>query len=78
MEKENLQAVTNNERLDLSILDTITYKEIFLKYNNRIVVDKRGQYMLVKDNKFQFPLNDHSVPNYKKKISYIFSGNLYQ
>lgn len=68
MEKENVEAMWNNERLDLSILDTISYTEIFERFNHRIILDKRGQYLLVKGNKFQFPLNERSVANYKAKF----------
>lgn len=76
IEKENTEAMMNQERLDLSILDTITYEEIFKKYNNRIIIDEGGQYMLVKDGKFQFPLNNSSVRNYKKKYP-LYAQEIY-
>ncbi|MBS1534964.1 MAG: hypothetical protein JST78_07790 [Bacteroidetes bacterium] len=68
VEKENINLFNENPRLDLSILDTITYQEIFERFNHRIIIDKRGQYLLVKNKKFQFPLNERSVLNYKIKF----------
>ncbi len=68
IEKENTDAAKNNERLDLSVLDKITYEEIFNKFNNRIITDKRGQKLLVQDGKFKFPLTLNSFANYKAKF----------
>ena len=45
---------------------TLTYEDIFANYNNRIIVDKNSQMLLVKDNKFRFPANEKSFDNYKK------------
>jgi lipopolysaccharide export system protein LptA len=75
MEKEDLEALTNDnegsledkiiETADLKTINTALYDEIFKKYNNKIIIDKSGQYMLVKNGKFKFPLNGFSVKNYK-------------
>ena len=43
------------------------YDEVFSKYNNRIVIDKNGEHLLVKDRKFKFPLKPNSFINYQKK-----------
>lgn len=40
--------------------------ELFVLYDNRIILDKNGQKLLIKDNKFQFPANPKSFDNYKK------------
>ncbi len=42
------------------------YEDIFSKYNNFIIVDKNGVMLLVRNNKFKFPLNPNAVIKYKK------------
>nr|WP_317167572.1 OstA-like protein [Flavobacterium lotistagni] len=44
----------------------LTYEQIFAQYNNRIIIDKNGETLLIKDNKFRFPTNGESFANYKK------------
>ncbi len=75
IEKENSEAVVNtdiensNQRISQTVeaktVDTSLFDAIFKKYKNKIILDKNGQYMLVKEGKFQFPLNQYSVMNYK-------------
>ena len=37
-----------------------TYDEIFKLYNNRIIIEKNGHKLLVKDGKFRFPKDEKS------------------
>lgn len=46
--------------------DYLTYDEIFKLYNNRLIIDKSGMQLLVKNGKFKFPANDNSFNNYIK------------
>lgn len=55
-----------NVQLKGTLQKKVVYDEIFEKYNNRIIIDKNGQMLLVKDNKFRFPANSKSFDNYKK------------
>lgn len=44
----------------------LTYTEIFKMYNNRIVVDRNGMELLVKNCKFMFPGDSNATKNYIK------------
>ncbi|MBS7787951.1 hypothetical protein KIH23_11650 [Flavobacterium sp. CYK-55] len=48
------------------VLSSNEYDEIFKKYNNRIIIDKNNQTLLVKGGKFQFAWTEKSLENYKK------------
>ena len=45
----------------------LTNEEIFLLYNDRIIIDKNGWKLLVKDGKYQYPKDNNSLNNLKKK-----------
>ena len=69
-----IQEIENN-KLESHINGDEFYEEIFRKYNNRIIKDKRGGFYLVKNFKFRLPANQNSVgtylknhPKYRKEI----------
>ena len=67
--KDNIPEGINTEMLEFPVTGNLTYDEIFKSYNNRIVVDKKGQKLLVKDGKFKFQLTLNSFTNYKSNHS---------
>lgn len=66
-EKSQLNQSIENNKLDSHINGDDFYEEIFTKYNNRIVIDKNKQLLLVQNFKFKFPSDAKAVDNFKKK-----------
>lgn len=61
--------------VDFPDKDYLTYEEIFKLYNDKIIIDRNGLRMLVKDGKFKFPKNEYSykklsnrIPRYRKEL----------
>lgn len=65
--KENIPAEQNPKDFEIPASGDLTYEEIFKSFNNRILMDNRGQKLLVKNGKFKFPLTLNSFKNYQTK-----------
>ena len=55
------------EEIEFAQKEQLTLEEIFSFYNNRIIVDKNGMQLLVKNNQFKFPTDINSIKMYKNK-----------
>lgn len=66
-EKEKVIQEIEKNKLEAHVNGDEFYEEIFRKYNNRIVVDKNGMRLLVRNFKFRFPADPNSFEAYKKK-----------
>ena len=66
-ELEQLSQAAEKNKLEDHISGDNFYEELFKKYNNRIVVDKNGTKLLVRNFKFRFPFNSKAIAKYKKK-----------
>lgn len=66
-ELEQLGQAAEKNKLEDHISGDNFYEELFKKYNNRIVVDKNGTKLLVRNFKFKFPFNSKAIAKYKKK-----------
>ena len=63
-----------NGKEEIEVIETpkkefLTLNEIFRTYNNRILVDKNGMKLLVKNGKFRFQTDEKSFQNYKNVVS---------
>jgi lipopolysaccharide export system protein LptA len=58
------------EDLEFAKNDYLTLDEIIKLYHDRIIIDKNGIKLLVKDNTFKFPLDNNSFTELKKKKRY--------
>lgn len=74
-ERDKIIQSTEKNKLEDHIKGDDYYEEIFRKYNNRIVIDKNGNTLLIRNFKFRFPKDNNSVsvyikkyPKYKEKI----------
>jgi lipopolysaccharide export system protein LptA len=65
-EKEKVIQEIEKNKLEAHINGDEFYDEIFKKYNNRIIVDKNGVLMLVRNKKFMFPADANAPLLYKK------------
>ena len=65
-ELEQLGQAAEKNKLEDHISGDNFYEELFKKYNNRIVVDKNGTKLLVRNFKFRFPKGNNSFIIYKK------------
>ena len=65
-ELEQLGQAAEKNKLEDHISGDNFYEEIFKKYNNRIVVDKKGTKLLIRNFKFRFPKDNNSFIIYKK------------
>lgn len=65
-ELEQLGQAAEKNKLEDHISGDNFYDELFKKYNNRIVVDKNGTKLLVRNFKFRFPKDNNSFIIYKK------------
>lgn len=65
-EKEKVIQEIEKNKLEAHINGDEFYEEIFKKYNNRIIVDKNGVLMLVRNKKFMFPADANAPLSYKK------------
>lgn len=54
------------ETLEFSNKDNLTYDEIFSLFNDRIIIDRNGMELWVKNGKFLFPTNSESLNTLKK------------
>lgn len=54
------------ETLEFSKKDNLTYDEIFSLFNDRIIIDRNGMELWVKNGKFLFPTNSESLNTLKK------------
>jgi len=54
------------EEYELPQKKYLSYEEIFSIYNNRMIIDKNGMELLVKDNKFKLPPNGYTINKLKK------------
>ena len=54
------------EQIELPKNDNLTYEEIFNLYNNRVIIDRNGMELLVKNGKFMFPSDLESLKKLKK------------
>ncbi len=66
-EKEKIIQEIEKNRIEDRLNGDDFYEEIFRKYINRIIVDKNGVLMLVRNKKFMFPANEKAIEIYKKK-----------
>ena len=66
-EKEKISQEIEKNRIEDHLNGDDFYEEIFRKYINRIIVDKNGVLMLVRNKKFMFPANEKAIETYKKK-----------
>ena len=65
-ELEQLSQAAEKNKLEDHISGDNFYEELFKKYNNRIVVDKNGTKLLIRNFKFRFPKDNNSFIIYKK------------
>ena len=65
-EKEKVIQEIEKYKLEAHVNGDGFYEEIFRKYNNRIIVDKNGVLMLVRNKKFMFPADANAPLSYKK------------
>lgn len=65
-ELEQLGQAAEKNKLEDHISGDNFYEELFKKYNNRIVVDKNGTKLLIRNFKFRFPKDNNSFIIYKK------------
>lgn len=65
-ELDQLDQAAEKNKLEDYISGDNFYEELFKKYNNRIVVDKNGTKLLVRNFKFRFPKDNNSYGVYKK------------
>jgi lipopolysaccharide export system protein LptA len=65
-EKEKVIQEIEKNKLEAHVNGDEFYEEIFRKYNNRIIVDKNGVLMLVRNKKFMFPADANAPLSYKK------------
>ena len=63
------------EQIELPKKDILTYEEIFNLYNDRVIIDRNGMELLVKNGKFMFPSDLESLkklkinnPKYRKEV----------
>jgi lipopolysaccharide export system protein LptA len=66
-EKEKVIQEIEKNKLEAHVNGAEFYEEIFMKYNNRLVRDKNGQLLLVKNFKFKFSFDPLAIVKYKKK-----------
>ena len=65
-ESDRAKVVIEQNKIEDHLNGDDFYEEIFKTYNNRIVVDKGGMTLLLKNGKFRFPTDEKSFPTYKK------------
>lgn len=65
-ELEQLGQAAEKYKLEDHISGDNFYEELFKMYNNRIVVDKNGTKLLIRNFKFRFPKDNNSFIIYKK------------
>lgn len=65
-EKEKISLEIEKNRIEDHLNGDDFYEEIFRKYLNRLIVDKNGVLMLVRNRKFLFPANEKSIGIYQK------------
>lgn len=65
-EQEQLDQAAEKNKLEDHISGDNFYEALFKKYNNRIVVDKNGTKLLIRNFKFKFPKDNNSYNVYKK------------
>jgi lipopolysaccharide export system protein LptA len=65
----------NIEEIEFPKKDNLTYEEIFNFYDNRVIIDRNGMQLLVKNKKFMFPTDIESLkklknnnPKYRKEV----------
>lgn len=56
------------EYLEFPKKDYMTYEEIFKEFDDRVIIDKNGMRLYVKDGKFKTPKDENSFKNLKKKF----------
>jgi hypothetical protein len=66
-EKDKIRMEIEKNKIEDHLNGDNFYEEIFKKYNNRMIVDKNGVLMLVRNKKFMFPANERAIETYKKK-----------
>jgi len=66
-EKDKIRMEIEKNKIEDHLNGDDFYEEIFKKYNNRMIVDKNGVLMLVRNKKFMFPANERAIETYKKK-----------
>ncbi len=52
--------------LEFPTKEYLTHEDIFRLYNDRLIIDKNGIELLVKDGKYQYPKDSNSIKNLKK------------
>ena len=74
-ESDKIKEEIANNKLEDKLSGDDYYREIFKKYNNRIIKDNKGGFYLVKNFKLRLPANQNSVgiylkkhPKYKKEV----------
>ncbi len=65
-EKEKLSQSAEINKIEDHVNGDDYYEEIFIKYNNRLLIDKTGGVYLIRNFKFRFPKEASSVIEYKK------------
>lgn len=65
-EKEKISLEIEKNRIEDHLNGDDFYEKIFRKYLNRLIVDKNGVLMLVRNRKFLFPANEKSIGTYQK------------
>ncbi|WP_394338237.1 OstA-like protein [Flavobacterium aciduliphilum] len=65
-QEEQLNQSVQNNKLEDHINGDDFYEKIFIKYNNRIIEDKNGTKLLVKNFKFRFAVDENTFNIYKK------------
>jgi len=65
-ELDQLDQAAEKNKLEDYISGDNFYEELFKKYNNRIVIDKNGTKLLVRNFNFRFPKDNNSYGVYKK------------
>jgi len=61
--------IDDNEKvieLELIKSNDLTYDDLFLKYNNRIIINQNWEKFLIKNGRFYYPNNGESFKNYIK------------
>ena len=66
-EKDKIRMEIEKNKIEDHLNGDDFYEEIFKKYINRLIVDKNGVLILVRNNKFMFPANEKAIESYKKK-----------
>ena len=62
-------AIKGNEEpedVELQAKEFLTYDEVFELYNDRLIFDRNGTDLLVKDGKFKFPTDKNALNNFRK------------